>query len=182
MVDSCVSSAEAAPITIAMIAAVAANGGIGINGGLPWHLPGDLQYFKAMTLGKPVIMGRKTFESLPNPLAGRTNIVITRDRQWQHEGVVAAYSIDEAIALATSIAQRDHAEEIMVIGGAQIYQQAFASAIRLYLTQIDAAFEADTFFPAFDKAQWHEVKRQDIEANQTKQIPAFSYLVLEKTD
>ena len=109
---------------IAMIAAVAENNAIGIDNKLPWYLPGDLRYFKAVTMGKPVVMGRKTFESLRKPLPGRTNIVMTRDSGWSHEGVKVVSNLDEAIAMAESVAMIDGVTELMIIGGEQIYRQA----------------------------------------------------------
>ena len=123
-------------IRIAMIAAVAQNNAIGINNKMPWYLPGDLRYFKAVTMGKPIIMGRKTFDSLRKPLPGRTNIVITRDSAWQHKGVKVVHSLDEAISLAEDIALINGNEEIMVIGGEQIYRQALPLADKLYLTRV----------------------------------------------
>ena len=164
---------------LAMIAAVAENNAIGINNKMPWYLPGDLRYFKAITMGKPIIMGRKTFDSLRKPLPGRTNIVITRDKNWHHEGVKVVHSLDDAIDLAASIATINGNEEIMVIGGEQIYRMAMDRADRLYLTRVYQSFEGDAFFPEIDESEWLEVSRQDL-CSEDKEPLKFSYLVLDR--
>lgn len=142
-----------------MIAAVARNGAIGRDNGLPWRISGDLQFFKRVTLGKPVVMGRKTFESIGRPLPGRENIVITRNPDWCADGVECAASLEQALDLAGRSVDEDGAKEIMVIGGAQIYRQALPLARRLYVTQVDAEVEGDAFFPYLDDC-WHETSRQ----------------------
>lgn len=139
---------------IALIAAVARNGVIGRDNQLPWRLPGELKYFKAVTLGKPVVMGRKTFESLGKPLPGRTNIVITRDKLYAAADIVIVDSVEAALQQADAIAQRDAAAEIMVIGGADIYRQTLALADRLYLTQVQAEVEGDAYFPDVNFVDW----------------------------
>ncbi|MBB5019832.1 dihydrofolate reductase [Chitinivorax tropicus] len=126
---------------VSLIAAMARNRVIGIENRLPWHLPEDLQYFKRITMGKPVIMGRKTYESIGRPLPGRRNIVVTRSLEWAADGVHIAHSIDEALRLAGEI------EEIFVIGGAELYQQAMPFAQRLYLTEVDLTPPGDAHFP-----------------------------------
>uniref|UniRef100_E6QX68 dihydrofolate reductase n=1 Tax=mine drainage metagenome TaxID=410659 RepID=E6QX68_9ZZZZ len=143
------------PQTLSLIAAVAQNGVIGIRNTLPWRLPEDLRYFKQLTLGHPIIMGRKTYESLGRPLPNRTNIILTRDMLFQTENCLIAHDIPEAISLC---AEED---EIFVIGGAQIYQQAMSYAQRLYLTEVklDIA-EGDAWFPEVDTRLWHEISRQ----------------------
>ena len=166
---------------IAMIAAVAENNAIGINNKMPWYLPGDLRYFKAVTMGKPIIMGRKTFDSLRKPLPGRTNIVITRDQDWQHEGVKVVHSLDEALALAEDIALINGNEEVMVIGGAQIYVQALDKADRLYLTRVYQSFEGDAFFPEINEDEWLETARQDMQSEDEDPL-TFSYLVLDRKE
>lgn len=128
---------------LAIIVAAARNGVIGRNNQLPWHLPQDLKYFKAVTLGKPVIMGRKTYESIGRPLPGRANIVITRDLSWCANGVEVVHSFDEALELASGV----DVSEVMVIGGAEIYKAALPVAHRIYLTRIDLEPEGDAFFP-----------------------------------
>ena len=164
---------------IAMIAAVAENNAIGINNKMPWYLPGDLRYFKAVTMGKPIIMGRKTFDSLRKPLPGRTNIVITRGTQWHHEGVKVVHSLDEALSMAEDIALINGNDEVMVIGGAQIYKQALDKADRLYLTRVYQSFEGDAFFPEINDSDWVETARQDMQSEDEEPL-TFSYLVLDR--
>lgn len=130
-----------------MIAAMARNRVIGDEGGMPWHLPADLKHFKAVTMGCPIIMGRKTFESIGRPLPGRTNIVVSRSRPALPDGVRLASSLDEAIGLAD-------AGRVMVIGGGQIYREALPRADRLELTLIDAVVTGDTVFPEWPAAEW----------------------------
>lgn len=147
---------------LALIAAVAENGCIGIDNKLPWYLPEDLKYFKAVTSGKAIIMGRTTFDSLGRPLPNRCNIVITRNTEFSApEGVRIVHSLAEALALAEAVAYSQGDEEIVVIGGAQIYAQALAAADRLYLTEVKKDVAGDAFFPSFDKSDWQEVGRQD---------------------
>ncbi|MCK7596413.1 dihydrofolate reductase [Microbulbifer sp. CAU 1566] len=143
---------------LAMIVAMAGNRAIGRENALPWRISGDLQFFKRTTLGKPVVMGRKTFESIGRPLPGRKNIVITRNPDWRAEGVSLAASLEQALALAAQAAVGDGAEEIMVIGGAEIYRQAMPLAQRLYITEVEAEVEGDAFFPELDET-WKEVGR-----------------------
>lgn len=146
-------------IPIALIAAVAKNGAIGRDNGLPWRISGDLQFFKRTTLNKPVVMGRVTFDSIGRPLPGRDNIVVTRNPQWRAEGVQTAPSLEAALELAQGAAARRGAEEVMVIGGAEIYCQALSRAARLYITEVDAQVEGDAFFPKVDD-QWAESSRE----------------------
>ncbi len=142
---------------IAFVVAVARNGIIGRRGDLPWRISSDLKRFKQITLGKPVIMGRKTWESLPRrPLVGRLNIVITRHHGYRAEGAVVVASIDEAIARA----REAETEEICVIGGSDIFRQFLPMADRLYLTEVDLEPEGDVFFPPLDPAQWRETSRE----------------------
>jgi dihydrofolate reductase len=142
---------------IAFVVAVARNGVIGRQGQLPWRIASDLKRFKAITLGKPVIMGRKTWESLPKrPLPGRINIVITRDRGYQAEGAVVAANVAEALARA----RQTESEEICVIGGSEIFRQMLPMADRLYLTEVDLSPEGDVVFPSFDEKMWHETSRE----------------------
>ncbi len=144
---------------IVLIAAVADNGVIGSHGTIPWRLKSDMQRFKAMTSGKPVVMGRKTFMSLRRPLPGRTNIVITRDPNFRAAGAVAATSFADARAVARGDALRRSAAEIAVIGGAEIYAQWMESADRLEITEVHARPPGDTCFGAIDPAAWQEVAR-----------------------
>ena len=146
---------------LALIAAVAENGCIGINNKLPWYLPEDLKYFKAVTSGKAVIMGRSTYESLGRPLPNRTNIVITRNRSFQAaEGVRIVHSLVEALNVAESVAYIAGNEEIVIIGGAQIYAEALSRVQRLYLTEVKKPVEGDAFFPQWARSDWMEIARE----------------------
>jgi dihydrofolate reductase len=164
---------------VAIIVAAASNGVIGRDNQLPWRLVGELKYFKATTLGKPVVMGRKTFDSIGRPLPGRTNIVITRNADFAAEGVLVARSLEEALHIADGIARRDGAAEIMVIGGAQIYRQALPQTRTLYLTRVHAAIEGDAHFPEIDEAAWQCVRREDV-AEAGADSPAYSLLVYQR--
>ncbi|AAN56632.1 type 3 dihydrofolate reductase [Shewanella oneidensis MR-1] len=139
---------------IAMIAAMANNRVIGKDNKMPWHLPEDLRHFKAMTLGKPVVMGRKTFESIGRPLPGRHNIVISRQADLQIEGVTCVTSFEAAKRVAGDC------EELVVIGGGQLYKQLLPQADRLYLTQINLDVDGDTFFPAWEDNEWQKTETQ----------------------
>lgn len=140
---------------LAIIVAAAKNGTIGRNNQLPWHLPQDLKYFKSVTLGKPVIMGRKTYESIGRPLPGRTNIVITRQQNWQPgSGVVVVSSLEQAIVAAREATADVVDAEAMIIGGAEIYRLALAQTDRVYLTQIEAEVEGDACFPPLPATLW----------------------------
>jgi dihydrofolate reductase len=147
-------------IRLAIIVAAAENGVIGRNNALPWSLPEDLRYFKRVTMGKPIVMGRKTYEAIGKPLPGRTNIVITRNPGFAAEGVRVVSSLEEALELAGHIALIDGAEELVVIGGAEIYQAAIPEADRLYITEVHASVEGDAMLPEIDWAQWLEVSRE----------------------
>jgi dihydrofolate reductase len=138
-------------MTVTLIAAVARNGVIGANGGIPWHLPEDFAHFKATTLGHTLVMGRATYDSIGRPLPGRTTIVLTRDPDWQADGVTTAASIEEALALAEG--------DVFVAGGAAVYAAALPYADEQDLSEIDLEPEGDTFYPEFDRAEWHEVSR-----------------------
>jgi dihydrofolate reductase len=146
-------------IEIALIVAVAENGVIGSHGAIPWRLKSDVQRLKTMTMGKPVVMGRKTFESLRRPLPGRTNIVVTRDANFRAAGAVVTTSFADARTIALGDALRRLATEIAVIGGAEIYAQWMAFADRLEVTEVHARPEGDTTFAAIDPANWQEVSR-----------------------
>ena len=139
---------------ISLIAAVSRNGVIGHKGSIPWRLPADLKRFKQLTMGHPIVMGRKTFESLGKPLPGWTNIIVTRQPDFKACGALVARSLEEALRLC------EGAEEVFVVGGASIYRQAIPLADRIYLTEIHQEFEGDTFFP-FDRSAWKEAARED---------------------
>lgn len=147
---------------ISIIVAAAENGVIGNAGALPWRLSSDLKRFRAMTMGKPVVMGRKTFQSLPKALDGRDNIVVTRDAGFEAEGAMSAVSLEAALALAREHAARRGVEEVMVIGGGDIYAQALPLTGRVYLTVVHAAPTGDTYFPALDPAFWRLTREEAI--------------------
>lgn len=152
--------------TLTLVVAVAENGVIGRDGGLPWHLSSDLKRFKADTLGKPVIMGRRTFQSIGKPLPGRHNIVVTRDRDFRADGVTVAASVEAALALAHDSAAASGAGDIAVIGGGDIYRQVFDAADRIILTHVMANPDGDTRFPALDPAGWTATERADFPAGE----------------
>ena len=145
---------------LSLIAAVAANGVIGRANQLPWHLPADLKYFVRMTMGKPVIMGRLTWDSIAQPLPGRTNIVVSRQPGLQIDGVQVAPDLVTALALGETLQQADGQEEMMVVGGAQIYRAALPLAQRMYLTEVHADFSGDASFPEWNRDEWREQSRQ----------------------
>lgn len=161
-----------------LVVARAENRVIGRDGGMPWRLPEDLKHFKRLTVGRPCIMGRRTFESLPGgALKGRQNIVLTRQRDWQAEGASTAPNLAEAIA-AAGLDPRARAPEIMVIGGAQIYALTLPSATRIELTEVHARPEGDTFFPELDDERWRETGRQRHSGPEGQ--PDFSFVTLER--
>jgi dihydrofolate reductase len=161
------------PFPLAMIAALAENRVIGLDNQMPWHLPADLKHFKAMTLGKPIIMGRKTWDSLGRPLPGRLNLVVSRQPDLRLDGAEAFTSLDAALVRAEQWAREQGVDELMLIGGAQLYGQALSQAQRLYLTRIEADPEGDAFFPAFDEAEW---KRTDCQAHPAQgEAPAYRF-------
>ena len=164
-----------------MIVAMAQNRVIGRNNKLPWYLPNDLKYFKQVTMGKPIVMGRKTFESIGKPLPGRANIVITRNNVWSADGVRAVHSVDEAFELSESIAEIDGQEELMIIGGDQIYKSAIALVDRIYLTEVHADVEGDAFFPEFSKEDWRVVGCEDFTAEAPNPYD-YSFVVLDRTN
>ena len=160
------------------------NGVIGRDGDLPWRLRSDLQRFKAITIGKPCIMGRKTWESLPlKPLPGRLNIVLTRDESYEAEGrsrgALVCTSLDEAIEIAREQAEDDGLDEICVIGGTALFEKALPRARRLYITEVDAEVEGDALFPTFDEAGWTEVSSEAHPAGE-KDDHGFVFRVLER--
>ena len=158
---------------ISLILAMSSNGVIGADGALPWRIAEDMRRFKALTMGKPCIMGRKTWDSLPKkPLPGRINIVVTRDAHFAADGAVVVHSVDDALALAAA----EKPDEIMVIGGAEIYKAALPRATRIHLTEVEGDFEGDARMPPFDPAVWKEVSRE----RHVSDGVAFSYVTLQK--
>jgi dihydrofolate reductase len=160
-------------LKLTIVAALASNGVIGRGGALPWHLPDDLRRFKALTLGRPVLMGRRTFESIGKPLPGRRNLVLTRGDALLPEGVDRVASIPAALALCSG------APEVCVIGGAEVYRQALPLATHLELTLVDTAAEGDVFFPQLEAAQWRERSRSTHPADERHAWP-MSFLSLER--
>jgi len=166
-------------VQLSAIVAAAENGVIGRNNALPWHISEDLQYFKRRTLGKPVIMGRKTYESIGRPLPGRTNIVISGDPLYAAEGTRVVASLEAALQLCAEVALIDGIEEAVVIGGAQIYSLALPMADRLYLTEVHADVEGDAVMPAVDWTQWREVSRERHAAQEPNPYD-YSFVVYER--
>lgn len=158
---------------LSIITALSANQVIGLNNQLPWHLPADLQHFKAHTLGKPIIMGRKTYESLGKPLPGRRNIVVTHNAQFHAPGCEIVNSLEQALKLTA----KD--EEVMVIGGAELIQQVLPQTDRLYLTFIHEQFEGNCFFPAWNPADWLEIEREDYKADARNPHP-YSFVTYQR--
>lgn len=159
---------------ISLIVAIADDNVIGIENRLPWKLPVDMRWFRLHTLGKPIVMGRKTFESFGGkPLPDRTNIVVTSDTNYKAEGAVVAHSIDEALKLAGD------AEEVMIIGGDSFYRQMLPRADLFYLTQVHGKFEADAWFPEFDLNEWKELERTEYPADEANPY-ACSFIVLQR--
>ncbi len=163
---------------ISLIAAMAENNVIGLEGGMPWHLPEDLKFFKKTTLGKPVIMGRKTFTSIGRALPGRVNIIITRSIEYTAEGCHVAHTMQEAIELATNFGGAD-INEIMIIGGGQIYAEALQFANRIYMTEIHARIDGDTYFPKLPTGQWREISRLSAE-NLSPDLPKLSFVMYDR--
>jgi dihydrofolate reductase len=157
--------------SITLVVARSDNGVIGRDGRLPWHLPEDLRHFKAVTMGSAMIMGRKTFDSLPGRLPGRRHIVLTRDPDWRTEGAEHAANVDDALRLAGD-------GPVSVIGGAEIFALFLSRAEAIELTEIHAEIEGDTFLPAFDRCEWREAARDDRAAQDGR--PAFSFVRLER--
>ena len=165
---------------ISLIVALTENRVIGLDGAMPWHLSEDLKYFKRVTMGAPIIMGRKTFDSIGRALPGRANIIITRDTNYSVEGVDVAHDLESAIDTASSVAESQGKDEIFVIGGAQIYALALAQADRLYLTEIHQTCAGDAFFPEIQACDWLEIER-DARTPETPDGPAYSFVVLDRT-
>lgn len=163
-------------LDVTLVVARAKNGVIGKDGAMPWHLPADLKRFKAITVGKPVVMGRKTFESIGRPLPGRHNIVLTRQTDWQADGVTVVPNLAEAVA-AAGLDPRTRGD-LMIIGGAEIYALAMPVATRIEVTEIDAEPEGDTFLPAFDPARWQEITRVTHPPEGDR--PGFAFVTLER--
>jgi dihydrofolate reductase len=158
----------------------ARNGVIGRDGALPWRLKSDLAIFRAVTMGKPVIMGRKTWDSLPKkPLVGRTNIVLSRDGSFEPHGALVCDNFSEALQIGREQAQEDGRDEVCVIGGASLFELALSRATRLYLTEVEAEVDGDVRLSAIDERRWREVRREPHPAGEDDQYP-FTFRVLER--
>ncbi len=158
---------------ISLIVAMAQNGVIGRDNALPWRLPEDLKRFREFTLGKPILMGRKTFEAIGRPLPGRANLVLTRDRDWRAAGAIPVHSVEEALL------QTRTCDELVAIGGAEIYRLLLPLARRIYLTHVHADVPGDTYFPAFDPAQWDDVEFRSLPADDRHEYP-LTFVTLER--
>ena len=145
---------------ISLIWAMSTNRTIGKDNGLPWRLPKDMKHFMRSTMGKPVIMGRKTFESMKSPLPGRTNIVLTSDKSWSRDGVLVASNLSRAFELGRIAAEQESLSEFFVIGGSTLYEEAMPHATRLYVTQIEAVIEGDVSFPEINWAGWSSIRNE----------------------
>ncbi|MDT9599059.1 dihydrofolate reductase [Sphingosinicella rhizophila] len=156
---------------IVFVVARAENGAIGKDGGMPWHIPDDLKHFKATTMGAPMIMGRKTFESFPRVLPGRRHIVLTRDRGWTRPGAEVVHSVDDALRAAAGM-------RVSIVGGAEIYDLFMPHATVIELTEVHSAPDGDTFMPAPDPTHWQEVSREAHAAEDER--PAFDWVRLER--
>jgi len=158
---------------VSIVVATDEHGGIGLGGRLPWHLPNDLKRFKALTMGKPIVMGRRTFDSIGRALPGRVNIVVSRQSGLGIDGCVVVPSLEAALEAA------GEADETCVIGGAEIYRLALPLAETLHLTRVHATVGADTFFPVIDAAQWEEISREDCPADERHAYP-YSFVTLRR--
>ena len=157
---------------LALVVARARNGVIGREGGLPWRLRSDLQRFKAVTMGKPCIMGRRTWESLPlKPLPGRLNLVLSKDESFEAKGALVCTTLDEAVEIGREQAEEDGVDEVCVIGGTALFEMALPRAKRLYLTEVDAEPEGDAVFPTFDEGAWVEVSSESVPAGEKDDYP-----------
>jgi len=158
---------------ISIIAAMDIKGVIGLEGDLPWHLSADLKRFKEMTMGKPLIMGRKTHESIGRPLPGRKNIVLTQSQEFKAEGCTVVHSLEEALFAAGEV------DEVMIMGGSGIYHQSLNRANRLYITEVHADVSGDVYFPEFDIGEWVEIEREDHSADDKNDFD-YSFVVMER--
>ncbi|TVP45166.1 MAG: dihydrofolate reductase [Halomonas sp.] len=166
-------------VPVSMVVAMAKNRVIGVDGKLPWYLPEDLKFFKRITQAKPLVMGRKTFTSIGKPLPNRLNVVVTRDEAFAHDGVRVCHDLPAALALADQHATIEAAEEIMVMGGGEIYRQALPFAQRLYITEVDVDVEGDATFPEIDLQVWSEVQR--VAGQPAQGQPNYDFVVYERT-
>jgi dihydrofolate reductase len=172
--------AESEPV-ISLVVAMGENRAIGKDGDLPWRLSSDMRYFRKTTLGKPIVMGRRTFESLGRVLDRRLNIILTRDPDYAVQGAVVAHDLREALDIAGNEAKRAGVGEITVIGGEELFREVLPKAGRIYLTEVHASPKADTWFPEFDRCEWREVSREAHKAG-PKDDHDFSFVLLERVE
>lgn len=165
-------------VPVAMIVAMAKNRVIGVEGKLPWYLPEDLKFFKRITQAKPLVMGRKTFASIGKPLPNRLNVVVTRNAEFSHDGIRVCHDLPAALELADQHATIEAAEEIMVMGGGEIYRQALPFAQRLYITEVDCEVDGDAIFPDFAPHEWQEVQR--VAGQPAEGQPNYDFVVYER--
>ena len=164
---------------ISLIVAMAQNRVIGLDGGMPWHISADLKFFKRVTMGRPIVMGRKTYQSIGGALPGRTNIVITRNQEFHAPDADVVHDLGSGLEKAKAMAEIEGSGEVFVIGGADIYAQAMGRADRIYLTEIDLAPPGDAWFPELDEGGWRETSRQRHDAEEPDG-PAYSFVQLER--
>ena len=166
-------------LPLVLVVAVAENGVIGRDQQLPWRIPGDMKHFKAVTMGKPMVMGRKNYDSIGRPLPGRTSIVLTRNTNWRAEGVLVAHSLDEALKLANEDARKTGAKEIAVIGGTALFEETLPIAAKIELTEVHAKPEGDVYFPKYDRSAFRETRREGPMQGE-KDDHAYSVVTLER--
>lgn len=171
--------AFASPVTVSLVVAAGDNGVIGRDGGLPWRMPSDLKTFRRLTMGKPIIMGRRTYQSIGRPLDGRTNIVVSRDAAFEAEGVTVLDSFESALILARGIARTSGVDEVMVIGGRDIFAAALPVAHRIYWTAIKGEPKGDVTFPPLPQGEWREILREIIPPSPKDEFPA-EFLIFER--
>jgi dihydrofolate reductase len=165
--------------SLVLVVAVAENGVIGRNGQMPWRIPGDLKHFKAVTMGKPVVMGRKTYESIGKPLPGRTNIVLTRDKHWRAGGVLVGHSLDDVLKLANDDAKKTGAREIAIIGGSALFEETLPIAAKIELTEVHAKPKGDVLFPKYNRSAFRETRREGPMQGEKDDHP-YSVVTLER--
>lgn len=166
-------------LPLVIVVAVAENGVIGREQLLPWRIPGDLKHFKAVTMGKPLVMGRKTYESIGKPLPGRTNLVLTRDQDWRAEGVIVAHSLEEILRFANEDANKTGANEIAIIGGSSLFEELLPSVSKIELTEVHASPEGDVYFPQYDRTSFRETRREGPMQGEKDEY-AYSVVTLER--
>lgn len=164
---------------LVLVAAVAENGVIGRNGQLPWKIPGDLKHFKQLTIGKPVVMGRLTYESMGGPLPGRANIVLTRDHDYRATGATVVHDLAAALSLAEKEALKANTNEIAIIGGNVVFTETLSRAHRLEITEVHGSPEGDAYFPKFDRNEWKEVSRTGPHQEPKDSMP-YSFVTYER--